>query len=143
MYTKHGKCNTRLYRRWKHMKDRCYNKNYKRYSDYGGRGIVVCDEWRNDFQAFYDWAINNGYKENLSIDRIDNNKGYSPDNCQWVDVATQNRNTRRTINFTYQGETHCLKDWCEILNLKYTTVKQRVTQYHWPIEKALGLEVIK
>lgn len=94
---KHGKRYTRLYHVWGNMKYRCYNPNDKRYDRYGGRGITVCDEWRNDFQSFYDWSMANGYDENApkgqcTIDRIDNSKGYSPDNCRWTDIKTQNNN---------------------------------------------------
>ena len=95
--TKHGKSNSRLYRVWATMKNRCHNPNTERYRYYGGRGITVCDEWRNDFQKFYEWAISNGYDENApfqqcTIDRIDNDKGYSPDNCRWVDMNAQRHN---------------------------------------------------
>lgn len=100
---KHGKKGTRLYTVWKGINQRCFNPANHGYDRYGGRGITVCAEWRNDFQAFYDWAMANGYDANAprgqcTIDRIDNNKGYSPDNCRWVDMKTQidNRsNTRR------------------------------------------------
>ncbi len=140
-YYSHGKTNTRLYRIFQAMKNRCYNKHTINYKHYGGRGVTVCDEWRNDFQAFYNWAINNGYRENLTIDRIDNNKGYSPDNCRFVDRKTQARNRHNIKQYTINGETHCLSEWCEILGLKFDKVRNRVYNYGWNIERALDLEV--
>ncbi len=96
-FTTHNMSSSRLYVVWSAMKQRCYNPSHRAYKRYGGRGISVCDEWLHDFQAFYDWAIANGYDENAAfqqctIDRIDNDKGYTPDNCRWVDVKTQNNN---------------------------------------------------
>ena len=90
----HGKRKTRLYRIWVCMKTRCYQKSYHAYRHYGGRGITVCDEWLNNFQGFYDWANANGYSDELSIDRIDVNGCYSPQNCRWVTMAEQNKNKR-------------------------------------------------
>lgn len=130
----------RLYHVLQGVKNRCYNVNHNAYNRYGGRGITVCEEWLNDFQTFYDWSMNNGYQDDLSIDRIDNNKGYSPDNCRWVDRKTQQRNRRTAINITIDGETRCLSEWCELLNLKYATVHKRLTKYGWSIEKALELK---
>ena len=97
----HGKTNTRLFNVWRGMKRRCHSTSDKNYDIYGGRGIAVCDEWRNNFQAFYDWAMANGYDENAptgqcTIDRVDNDKGYSPDNCRWVDMKVQNNNKHKT-----------------------------------------------
>ena len=89
--------NSRLYHIWQGMKYRCLNKNGRRYKDYGGRGITICEEWKNDFQAFCNWAVCNGYRDDLSIDRIDNDKGYSPDNCRWATATEQNRNRRNTV----------------------------------------------
>lgn len=93
----HGKSRTRLWSVWCSMKDRCYNPKNKSYARYGGRGITICDIWRSDFQSFYDWAMSSGYDEHAAykqctIDRIDNEKGYFPDNCRWVDAKTQNNN---------------------------------------------------
>lgn len=122
------------------MKDRCYNINSKDYKNYGRRDIAVCSEWKDDFMTFYDWSIHNGYDDTLTIDRIDNNKGYEPSNCRWVDMKTQQRNKRNNKYFTYDGETHCITEWCEILGLNYNTVMTRINKYKYPIKRALQLE---
>ena len=103
--TTHGKSRSRLYGVWSGMRQRCCNPSSPRYFQYGGRGILICDEWLHDFQAFYDWAMANGYDENAprgqcTIDRIDNDKGYSPDNCRWVSMKVQrhNRSDSRSKN---------------------------------------------
>lgn len=137
--TNHGMSNTALYYIWNGIKERCYNKNYSRYHNHGGRGIKVCDAWLHDFMNFYNWATNNNYQEGLTIDRIDNNGNYEPSNCRWVDKKIQNRNKRNNINFTINGETKCLAEWCEILNLNYSTVRKRL-KLGWPVEKAFELE---
>ena len=90
----HGGSSTNLYTRWRGMKSRCLNPNHKHYKDYGGRGISICNEWKNDFAAFEKWALANGYRKDLSIDRIDNDKGYSPDNCRWATWHEQRTNQR-------------------------------------------------
>lgn len=138
--TKHGMKGTRLYRIWNRMKDRCNNVNNYDYARYGERGIKVCDAWLTDFEAFHDWAMNNGYQDGLTIDRIDVDGNYEPDNCRWATSKQQARNTTRNRYYTINGETHCLSEWCEILNLKYSKISKRITRYKWPIEQALELE---
>ncbi len=118
------------------MKTRCYNKNFLRYVDYGRRGISICDEWKNNFKAFYDWAISNGYSNELTIDRIDNDGNYEPNNCRWATVSEQNRNSRHNNCLTYNGETHCLKEWSEITGLNYGCLKNRM-KYGWNVEDIL------
>lgn len=108
--TTHGKTHDPLFKRWTSMLTRCENPNATNYEDYGGRGISVCEEW-HDFQTFYDWAMTSGYAPGLSIDRIDNSKGYSPDNCRWATYREQARNRRSTRLIEYHGETLCLSEW--------------------------------
>ena len=103
--TKHGMTNTPLYHIWCSMRERCYNSNYQAYKDYGGRGITMCQEWKDDFMAFYTWAINNGYKQTLTIDRINVNGNYEPSNCRWADRKTQANNRRSNISITLYGKT--------------------------------------
>ena len=131
---------TRLHNIWKNMLERCTNPNHKNYEIYGGRGITVCDEWLASFDIFYEWAIHNGYKEQLSLDRIDVDGGYNPSNCRWVTQKAQCNNTHRNISVEFNGETHTLKQWTEILGLKYSTIASRV-QRGWDPVKALTTPV--
>lgn len=126
MITSHKKSQSNLYRRWDKIKQRCYNKNSKNYKNYGARGIKMCDEWLHNFMAFYNWAISNGYRNTLTIDRIDNNGNYEPNNCRWVDYTTQNNNRRNTVYLTCNGKTQSVMEWCRELNLNPSTVYYRV-----------------
>ena len=117
---------TRLYRIWTGIKSRCDDKNNPRYSDYGGRGIVLCDEWKNDFHSFYEWACSNGYKDDLTIDRINNDGNYCPKNCRWVDNKIQSLNRRSNIKITIGNTTKTLTEWCEIFDLDSKTVFARL-----------------
>lgn len=134
--TTHGKGGTRLYHIYKSMKNRTTNPNYKEYKYYGGRGIKICDEWLNDFEKFYDWSVSNGYKDDLTIDRIDVNGNYSPCNCRWVTMKEQQNNRRNNHIITYHGETHTVKQWAEKLEINYNTLLSRINRYHWTIERA-------
>lgn len=122
----HGGRNTRLYGVWCAMKERCGNSHNKAYKRYGGRGIRVCEEWQHDFSAFREWAYKNGYKEGLTIDRIDSNGNYEPSNCRWATHKEQNRNYSRNHMITYKGRTQCLSDWADEYGINRTTVLFRI-----------------
>lgn len=129
----------KLSRRLSQMKGRCYNKNNNRYRNYGARGIVVCDEWNENTELFIQWSLNNGYKEGLSIDRIDVNGPYSPENCRWVDDYIQANNKSDTLYIEYQSERKSLADWCRELDINYEMTRKR---FHkgWSIEELFNTE---
>ena len=133
--TTHGQSNTRLYKIWIGMKKRCYNPSSIDYKNYGAKGIKICDEW-HDFSVFNEWAIEHGYSKDLTIDRKDCAKDYSPENCQWSDILTQNNNKTNSHHLTYKGETKTMSEWCRELNLSYNLVKQRINVYGWTVEDA-------
>ena len=135
-YTTHGQSKTRLYTIWCDIKQRCLNKNQEVFKHYGKRKIKICDEWRNDFNSFYDWAIRNGYNDNLTIDRIDVNGNYKPSNCRWVTMKEQHRNTRKNVFVEINGAKKVLIDWCSDYKIKYTTVLSRIYS-GWEIVKAI------
>ena len=114
----------RLYFIWKSMKQRCLNPHNKEYKNYGGRGISVCKEW-NDYTVFKEWALSNGYNLKLSIDRIDNNGNYCPENCRWTTKAIQNSNKRSNIFLTYNGETYSPMELAKIKNIPIHRIYDR------------------
>ena len=134
---------TRLYTIYTDMKERCYNKNSPTYKRYGGRGIAMCDEWlgRDGYTKFKEWALRNGYADNLSIDRIDNDKGYSPDNCRWTTPKEQANNTRNNHFLEHDGERHTISQWAEITGINRKVISSRVTKLGWSDEKALTTPV--
>lgn len=113
----HGESKTRLYEIWCGMRKRCNNPASSVYKHYGGRGIKVCDAWENDYETFRDWALENGYKEDLSIDRIDTNGNYEPSNCRWATDIEQANNTRANRYITYKGNTLTVAEWCRLLGI--------------------------
>ena len=117
---------TPLYKCWQSMKQRCLNNKSQSYNNYGKRGIGVCDDWKDNFIIFKNWAINNGYKKGLTLDRIDNNGNYEPSNCRWVTMSKQQNNKRTNRLFTYENETHTIKEWSNIKNINYATLLQRI-----------------
>lgn len=140
--TKHGKSHSRLYPIWVAMRKRCYNPKNHAFERYGARGITVCDEWLHDFNSFYEWSMTSGYDENAprgqyTLDRIDNDNGYSPDNCRWITLKEQQNNRSSSRMITFNGETHTMYDWAKILGMSYQTLNNRINWRRWSIEKAL------
>lgn len=139
----HGMSKSSLYNIWNGMKFRCTNKNSGSYKNYGQRGISVCEEWFNNPQSFIEWALKNGYKEGLTIDRIDNEKDYCPENCRWISKGEQAKNRRMNYCIEYKGETKTLWELCEELNLNYNLVHNRIKKLGWSLEKAINTPVNK
>ena len=118
---------------WKNMKQRCYNKNHKSYHNYGGRGIEICDEWKNNFSKFHKWAIDNGYNPNAprgecTIDRINVNGNYEPSNCRWISNIEQQQNKRNNNLVTYKGETKTVTQWEKEINISRRTICRRLKE---------------
>lgn len=132
----HNQSGSRLHRIWCGMNTRCFNPKRKDFRHYGGRGITVCFEWQHHFEPFFQWAKENGYSDELTLDRIDNNKGYSPDNCRWVSRKEQSRNQRNTRFLTYLGETKPIVDWGIIYGIPGRTIRFRI-DHGWDVHDAL------
>lgn len=144
---------TRLNDVFRNMKRRCYSPKNKQFKDYGGRGIKLCDEWNNreivnlgrsgrftkGWLAFQKWALTHGYNDSLTIDRLDNDKDYSPENCRWVSRKIQQNNKRNNRIITYKGKSQTLAQWCDELCLNYHTVFYRLDVMHLSVEEAFSL----
>lgn len=130
----HRASNSRLDNIWAAMKQRCYYKKSISYRLYGARGIKVCDKWKNNSSAFMEWAKENGYADNLSIDRINVNGNYEPSNCRWATIQEQNSNQRTNIRVTYKGRTMILKDWCRELGRSYDATRARIYNGDTPLQ---------
>ncbi len=129
--------NHRLYSIWIDMKRRCYNKDRNNYIYYGAKGVKVCEEWKKDFRNFQDWALKNGYKDNLTIDRIDYNRNYQPDNCRWVTIFEQNNNLSSNHKICYEGKIYpSMSSFCRKNKLNYNKFKQRIRN-GYTIQKAM------
>ena len=135
---KHGFCQERLYKIWWGMKMRTCNKKRKEYKNYGGRGIVLCDEWLNDYLSFRNWALNNGYRDNLSIDRIDVNGNYEPSNCRWANDKEQANNVRNNHLLIFDGKAQNITQWSEETGIPRTTISSRLNRSKWSTEKTLN-----
>lgn len=140
----------KLYGIYQCMKQRCFNKNDINYKNYGGRGISVCDEWmgKNGFDNFYKWAISAGYDDSKgrfeqSIDRIDVNKDYSPDNCKFSTMEEQCYNKRNTVKLEYNGGIYNLKELSELCQISADTLYQRIIRYNWSVDRAINTTVMK
>lgn len=138
---KHGETGTRLHKIWGSMHERCERPKHTHYKDYGGRGIKVCDEW-GEYLPFAEWARANGYSEQLTLDRIDNDGDYEPNNCRWVTVREQQNNKRSNRVIMYHGKEYTLTQLAEYAGLKKTTLKERLNN-GWSIEDAVERPVRK
>lgn len=132
----------RLYSIWRNMKQRCFNPKAAKYSIYGGQGITVCEEWL-EYINFHEWAMSNGYKDDLTLDRVCGNENYSPANCRWATYSKQNSNKKDNRFIEYEGETKTLNDWSIQLGMQYGTLHSRLSDYGWSVEKAFNTPVGK
>ncbi len=130
----------RLYRIWRGIKTRCYDVNCARYSNYGKRGIAMCNEWRGNFNAFYEWAVSNGYQDNLTIERIDVNGNYEPLNCTWVNAKIQANNRTNNHLIFFNNQTYTLSEWADILKINRSTLWYRLKR-GWSVEQAFTTPV--
>ena len=139
--TNHGLTDTRIGRIWTAIKSRCQNSKNKSYKNYGGRGITICNEWMN-LLNFHNWAVENGYDDSLTIDRIDNNGNYEPSNCRWATSKEQSRNKRNSCFYFFDGKNATISEWSEIVGLPATCIDQRIRVLKWSFEKAITTPIL-
>jgi hypothetical protein len=132
---KHGMRHTRIYNIWRSMRQRCLNPNAINFKNYGGKGISVCDEW-NDFTVFAKWAMENGYQDSLTIDRLDVNGNYEPSNCRWATQKAQQNNKTSNRVIEMDGISHTLSEWSAITGVKVATIWARLNS-GWSAERTL------
>lgn len=133
--------NKRLYGIWSNMKQRCENQRQKRYYDYGGRGIEICNEWKTSSQSFIEWSLLNGYNDSLTIDRIDINGNYEPSNCRWITNKEQQHNKRCNHIIEYNGISQSITKWANEIGINPNTLICRIERYGWNVERALTEKV--
>lgn len=134
--TKHGESRSRVYDIWVAMIQRCHNEHHNRYKHYGGRGIVVCDEWRNNPDSFIQWAKNNGYSDDLTIDRIDVNGNYEPENCRWISNFEQQQNRTNSHLIEYEGKTFTISQLARAFQIKPNVLERRLKS-GWDVDRAI------
>lgn len=137
----HGDSGTRLYKCWHGIRLRCNNPQDQHYPLYGGRGISVCKEWDESYEAFRDWALANGYADGLSIDRIDVDGNYKPSNCRWATNQEQQNNKRTNVYLTFNGKTQTIVQWAREVGINPVTLNARIRRYRWSVERALTEQV--
>ena len=134
---RHGFSRTKLEKAYVHMIERCYKSNNQSFRSYGGRGITVCEEWKTDNKNFFKWAIENGYKEGLTLDRINPNGNYCPDNCRWATNKVQQNNRRNNVYVEINGVKHTVAEWSEIYGISRYAVYTRIKRLGWDEVKAI------
>lgn len=136
-FYKHGLSASRINNTYRNMKGRCYNPNDAAYAKYGGRGIKVCDQWVNDFMAFYSWSMEHGYTDELTLDRIDVHGDYCPENCRWTDMTSQQNNRTNNVRISYKGEEHTLSEWSQIIGITKSAIYHRYER-GWDVGRMLN-----
>ncbi len=137
----HGVSGHPLFRKWLDMRNRCYWPKHNRFEHYGGKGVKVCDDWKDDFESFYKWAKSNGWKKRLTLDRIENDKDYCPENCRFRTKKQQNRNRTSNVKLTIDGDTKILIEWAEKYKINPMTIKSRIKR-GWSEKDAVRTPVL-